>query len=378
MLAIIQATINDLPRIRSERKEWRRFQFLESETETGEFYDANESARYLILTALQFAATDEDESLVRYLLQQELQLLENDPYQGCGDKVRLASYLLMRWHRLDDFWLYADAKSANFDTACGYDSQFLAIHGPEAATAQLASREHHAGEWLKEVLFDEEGTFRWNAVEMEEWQADLADYFPRHPEAVSIRAWIELAIDLQQLAEAKVLLERFRNETEEIDFYWLVYTQKQLGDLPGTLSTYRQMLAAADTDWDRVSKSHSVADVLYQLGDVQEAWGTIVSCDWMLDQIEGWHEVGLGRSLVETAFKIAAVAPEPTAMEAFRWACHRQSQLETNSQVIFEAAVAAAQKLNQPEQLTFYKAELAKEKASIHSQLEGLEDSAEE
>ncbi|MEW4451610.1 hypothetical protein AB1L30_02890 [Bremerella sp. JC817] len=378
MLAIIQAAIHDLPRIRSDQKEWHRFQYRESKTEAGEFCDANDSARYLILTALQFAATDEDESLVRYLLQQEIQLLENDPYQGYGDKVRLASYLLMRWHRLDDFWLYADAKSANFDTACGYDSQFLAIHGPEAATARLASREHHAGQWLKEVLFDEEGTFRWNASEMEAWQAALADYFPRDPEAVSIRGWIELAIDLQQLAEAKVLLERYRLETEEIDFYWLVFTQKQLGDLPGALSTYRQMLAAADTNWDRVSESHSIADVLFQLGDVQEAWGTITSCDAMLDQIEGWHEVGLGRSLVETAFKIAAVAPDPTAMEAFRWACYRQSQLETNSQVIFEAAVSAAKKLNQPEQLVFYEAELAQEIASVHSPLEGLEDSAEE
>lgn len=372
MLSIIRETINELPLLRGDPEQWNRCGYREfTHPEFGK-QDANASERYRFLIALQYEYLPEDESLVRYLFVQEVLARSNDGFQGFGEALRLASYLLSRWKRAGDFWRYASAKLANFDTYCGYDSQFLFTAGRDAALAEFANTDHELKEQIRGFLFDDEGNCRFDADEIEAWQGRLVAEFPKRPEDEPLMVWIDRAIAFESREEGLLLLDQLEAAGTDESPSTISYLREQLGDLQGALEKRRAMLDLAEDDWDRVFNACSVAELHLKAGQPEEAWATIHQFVDRLTRIKGWNEVGLGRSVVEVAFRVAQTAPPDVARAAFAWACLHEAQLKTSSHLIMSLAAEAATRLEDSAKATHYQAAADAEQRKIDEILEKL------
>lgn len=86
--------------------------------------DANYLNRMRIAYYLLYAGIDDEDTIVR-LFQEELKDRKTNSFQGIGNTLNVLTAILQRYNsngRYDA--LYDEAKSANFDCACGYDKRF--------------------------------------------------------------------------------------------------------------------------------------------------------------------------------------------------------------------------------------------------------------
>lgn len=370
MLSIIHDTISQLQMFRDEPRLWIHCAYSEFVHPEYGKQDANALERYRFLTALQYECSPADESLVRYLFDQEIVARSKDDFQGIGEALRQASYLMSRWRRGSDFWRFAAAKCANFDTYCGYDSQFLFSMGRDAALAEFANSDHELKEEIKQFLFDEEGDCHYSADEIEAWQRHLVNEFPHRPDNEPLMVWIDRAIAFGLRDEGLLLLDRLEvSETDE-SMSSLSYLRERLGDLKGAIKHRRSMLEVASDDWDRVFNASSVAELLVKDERPDEAWMLLRQFDDCLPRIKGWNRVGLGRSAVEVTFRIAKVASSDVARAAFEWACRHESQLETSSLQILTLATEAAVRLEDSAKAKHYQAAADAEQRRIDEMLQ--------
>lgn len=369
MLSVIREAISELPTFRVDSKHWLRCAYHEvTHPEFGR-QDANALERYRFLIALQYEHIPDDEFLVRFLFDQEVIARSNDDFQGCGEALRLASYLLSRWKRGGDFWRFVEAKCANFDTLCGYDAQWLFAVGRDIALVEFHNAEHELKEHIQEYLFDENGDGRYSDEDIDDWETGLIAEFLKRPDEEPLPVWIDRAIMFQAFEEGRALLDHYEASQPDLSLSYLCQTREQLGDLKGAIEKRRAKLDMAQDDWDRVSNACSFAKLLLKDGQADEAWGIILGIDDCLSRIEGWNECGLGRNVVEVAFRIANTASSVVARTAFTFACSRESQLKQSSLQILTLAAEAAAVLSDAVQAKRFQAAAQAEQARIDEML---------
>lgn len=369
MLSIISQTISQLPVLRSDPRQWGRCAYAQFVHPEFGKQDANSLERYRVLIALQYDHQPDDESLVRYLFDQEVIARSTDDFQGFGEALRLASYLLSRWRRGSDLWRFAAAKVANFDTYCGYDAQFLCAAGRDAALAEFANSDHELKETIRDFLFDELCNSRFSSQEIEDWRTGLIHEFPSRPDEEPLRVEIDRAITFGLCDEGLLLLDRFEELGTEKSLSSLSYLREQLGDLKGAIRHRLALLEDSQDDWDRVSNSCSLADLLLKDQRPAEAWATIRDLDTCLARIEGWGEVGLGRSVVAVAFRVAQAASPDIGHVAFEWAYSHEVQLKSSAWQIFNLAHQAALALGDSVRANHYQSAAAAERLRIDQEL---------
>ncbi len=356
MLSIFREAIDQLPMYRADPELWIRCAYSEFVHPEYGKQDANTRERYRRLIALQYDHHPADESLVRYLFDQEVIARSKDDFQGFGDALRLVSYLLSRWRRGSDLWRFAAAKCANFDTYCGYDSQFLFAVGRDAALAEFANSDHELKDEIKQFLFDEQGDCHFSSAEIEDWQRALVEEFSKRPEDEPLMVWIDRAMVFEICDEGLLLLDRLEASETNESLSSLSYLREQLGDLKGAIKHRRAMLDMAQDEWDRASNACCVAKLLLKDGRPDEAWILVRGFDDYLPRIDGWHTVGLGRSIVAVAFQIATTASPDVARMGFEWACRHESQLETSWLHLLRLATEAAIRLDDSVRAKHYQA----------------------
>lgn len=133
----IEEIKNHLDQIKSSRKSWKAFSY--EKDDDGE--DANYLKRYALAIELQYCYTPDDKELIKFLLEQEVLNRRNAPFQGLSISLTLLSYLLATYREPEHVWLFEQAKYANFDTYCGYDSEFIFSAGIEATCDYLENHE---------------------------------------------------------------------------------------------------------------------------------------------------------------------------------------------------------------------------------------------
>lgn len=369
VLSIIRQTISQLPVLRSNPSHWDRCAYAPFVHPEWGKQDANSRERHRFLIALQYERQPDDEALVRYLFDQEVIARSSDDFQGIGEALRLASYLLSQWRRSGDLWRFAAAKCANFDTWCGYASQFLCAAGHAAALAEFASSDHELKETIRELLFDEQGSSRFSSQEIEEWRMGLVDEFPSRPEEEPLNVEIDRAIAFGLRDEGLILLDRFEASGTETSLSSLSSLREQLGDLKGAIRHRLALLESSQDDWDRVSNACSLADLFLQDQRPADAWAAICNLDNCLARIEGWNEVGLGRNVVAVAFRIAQAASPDFRHVAFEWACSHEAKLQSSSWQIFNLAHHAALALGDSARANHYQAAADAERLRIDQEL---------
>ncbi len=369
MLSQIREAIDQLPQLRVHPDQWARCAYQEKIDATYGPQDAHEQARFRVLIALQYGYTDDDEALVEYLFDQELMARKSDGFQGIGEPLELASYLLSRWKRPANLWRFAAAKVANFDTYCGYDSTYLVSAGLEPTFAELASSDHELKESVQSLLFDEQQNCLVTAEELNEWEARMLQEFPRDPQQEPLMTWIERALYLGLHEEGQVLLDQYEATDPDATLSELCYLRDQLGDTDGAITLRTKMLNQETSQAKQVILASRLAELLVKADRYEEAWQLITRFEDALRRSDQWQNIGLGRSYVEYAFQVAKSASPETAQRAFAWACTHEQMLTNKTLLILTLATEAARALGDTERTVYDQAAADAEQARIDAML---------
>lgn len=114
-------------------------------------YDPHEELRAQVLKALQNSLSLKDRSLIRFLLEQEIVCRQNEVETEI-ESIHRCGFLLFLLGQAEDVELLWQAKTATFDTWCGFDIQFLVGAGVSATLTYLHSIEKQWAEDAKAYI----------------------------------------------------------------------------------------------------------------------------------------------------------------------------------------------------------------------------------
>ena len=141
------ALLND---VKNNNVDITEFHYKKAIDAEGYEYDQHGNKRHQLLVGLQFDYQPSDEKLIRQLLLQEITMHRNAPMQGLSSSMQLNAHLLSRYKNKQNVWLFVMAKSANFDTYCGLDYQYLVSAGITATYDYVAK----TSSYLKKAFYD--------------------------------------------------------------------------------------------------------------------------------------------------------------------------------------------------------------------------------
>ena len=119
---MIAAFENELAQYRAGNR--ADYCYQQAHDETYGNTDAHSFSRARLCYALCFYKTvpePEREQIIRALFAEEITANENESFQGISNGLKILTCLLLPYRRPEDDALFARAKQANFDCACGYD-----------------------------------------------------------------------------------------------------------------------------------------------------------------------------------------------------------------------------------------------------------------
>ncbi|KNY26906.1 hypothetical protein [Pseudobacteroides cellulosolvens] len=283
----------NLDKIRGSKDMWKEFEYSDP--------DINYMKRYALAIALQYDNRQEDKELIKFLMENEVESRINDPYQGVGDSLNLISYLLAKFKEVENVWLFDKAKSANFDTALGYNSEFIFSAGVEVTCDYLEKKglteENYLYEYRDELhdLFTE--------GDIEKFLARMKLWFPESIKEESVQTLFRRAVEFEDCTEAERLFGLMEQD-EENDASTLYHCAKDIKNYEKAIYYKRIVLGEADTAWDKVSALESIAEMYLLNGDLLNAFETAKKWDSMLSEFDRWKDTGLGRMLTEIWFDI--------------------------------------------------------------------------
>ncbi|WP_431685784.1 hypothetical protein [Hahella sp. NBU794] len=196
----------DIDIYRHNEKRWSDLAYAEGTSAEGDSYDLNEKPRYAAMLALQYDLKNSDETLVRFLFEQEILARENDDYQGIGEALPLGAYLLASFKRPGDIPLFYDAKFANFDTACGFDREYMYVALGENTESYVLE---HYPDLHEEIIdfFDKGRMESW-------WNRQVLDH-PQKQSDEHLMTLFRRSLYFEDLAAAREFIDEWRRAEPE-------------------------------------------------------------------------------------------------------------------------------------------------------------------
>jgi hypothetical protein len=327
------------------RQELRRMrQSTDAWSELSRGGDADAVRRARVLWALQFDRRPEDLALVRWLAEQEAQTGD------LTEEVKLAGFLLAEFRQPEDVWLQWRIKRANFDTWCGYDSEYLFAAGVRVTAALVGASDHpDRDEVLARTPDSEE--------DLADWRDGKRSWFPADPADEEIVTWMDRADLIGDAALVRELLDSWAagrpRDRDTLDM--LSYRLTELGAFAEAATATRERLAFALGAWDRAVGLKNLAELERLSGDHPAAWAALRDCGVALRDVSGWTGVGLGRSYVEQLFLLAGAAGTDVARPAFTEADRHARTISDLPPVVLEAAIGAAGRLGERAGAEYYR-----------------------
>ena len=251
--AKIDATLmderNSLELLRADPRAWDRVSFAAGQSEERGTYDENEIHRRRILLALQYDRRDTDIELIRHLFTNEVIAAENDSFQGFGDAFTLAALLLASLRDPTDVPLFARAKFANFDTACGFPLEFMFIAGGDETGRILRDSSPAIWDKLSEHFLNSD-----NAPEnLDEWWTSINKDYPNAKQDEDLLSLYERSLAFDEPEEARQYFDQWALEEPESESKrsQLKYEYKRLGDFKSAAVVASSQLKTAVKAWDR-------------------------------------------------------------------------------------------------------------------------------
>lgn len=341
-----------LAALRASRERFREVLYEEVTGAHGATSDAHGLLRFKLMLALQYDSAPEDHDLARAVFEQEVVSHERSTFQGLDDSLRLGAYLLCGYRDPQDVWLLWRAKTANFDTECGFDGEYLVSCGVQDTFGYLAGQTHPDKDDLLEYLggsiegcpFDASGVERW-------WEAQRR-YFPATPEQENPVTLLYRAISFGAIELGRQLLDAWEAAQRIRDVAMLDHLRRRREDLAQpelAIAAQRELLAQKDLSdhWEVTSATRDLAQILLRAEQPASAWVTILSLQDRLTQFDDWKPCGLGRMVVETAIDASLALPAGHADKAtaLNWAKARLQEGCSHSPLILERGMEAAREL---------------------------------
>ncbi|KZE77791.1 hypothetical protein AV545_10105 [Paenibacillus jamilae] len=249
----------------SDHTDFSKVDYLEQHSEEYGKSDANYTNRLKVLLAL-YNREDRDsphyEPIVRRLLVNEIIDRETNSFQGIGDALYYAVFLLQKYEREQDQILFQQAKKANFDTYAGFDpALILETYLFSKDTADLEDCINIASELGEDVYL-----------------------------SLFIDLWIREQTDWnKENLQTLVFHERWRNHAEgEIE---ALKKLAKMEKIEGKSSNY-------------CSTASSLTEKLIETGRWDEAWETMATIIPLITKEKEWFLYGLGRNIISACSHI--------------------------------------------------------------------------
>ncbi len=161
---------------RADKSKWVRLKWKSNEDEDN-YYDLNEAAREKILVALQLDPKEGDEEFLQFLMDQAILNWGNNPFQGFGEDLKTAAFLLARFKNPANTERYLRAKSTNFDTHCGFSYEHILSAGVRESYAAIALLDEETQEAFEDY-FGKEEDCPLSDADIKKWYSFVARDYP--------------------------------------------------------------------------------------------------------------------------------------------------------------------------------------------------------
>ncbi|MGG4213962.1 hypothetical protein [Paenibacillus sp. FSL L8-0638] len=249
----------------SDHADFSKVDYLEQHSEEYGKSDANYTNRLKVLLAM-YNREDRDsphyEPIVRRLLVNEIIDRETNSFQGIGDALHYAVFLLQKYEREQDQILFQQAKKANFDTYAGFDPELI----------------------LETYLFSKD-------------TADLEDCINIASE-LGEDVYLSLFIDLWI---------REQTDWDKENLRTLVYHERWRNHPEGEIEALKklaEMEKIEENSSNYCSTASSLAEKLIETGRWDEAWETMATIIPLITKEKEWFLYGLGRNIITACIHI--------------------------------------------------------------------------
>lgn len=287
---------------------------------------ANAEARAQLLLALQYDHRPDDATLLRLLLDAEAEAHASADMQGLYEELHLAAWLVARLRDPADVFRMWAAKSANFDTGCGFDGEHLVAAGVARTLAALNASDHPARGDILEYLADADGQCRFDEADIAAWHAAKAEWFPASEADETPLTLLERALRFAPDQAAPWLDLWLAGEPPgERTLSSLCHYALQLGDFERAIAAARELVAGAGDD-GRVAALERLSGVLIAAGRLDEAGAALAQAATIAATRarSAWQQ----RSSLERWLDLAeAAAPDAAALALGRGALARADAL---------------------------------------------------
>jgi hypothetical protein len=341
-----------LDEMRRDRNRWPELAYCPVRRPERRVEDRHYRKRFGVLACLQYDLREDDEDLVRYLFEQDVQEQKNS--WGGSKALNLGAYVLAAFRRPGDIPLFWQAKLANFDTFCGFDPRYLVWLQPDGIL-EPPSDHPSASDVVKTVA----EMIAYHAQELAVWWKEQQRKFPSREADEDPLTLAERALILGQHDEGRRWLDAWERQAPPSDrtLSTLLHFRSAMGQHEEALAVAEQRLALAAGDpWKEVSARQQLAEYTLKAGHLRRAWEAIGACWRAIAGNAKWREMGIERMIIELMFGLSLAAAdedEPLARVAFLSARERFADSKMPL-VMLRKAGAAAQRLGMAETASHY------------------------
>ncbi len=350
---------------RATRERWHRFSPAIVEHPERGRTDEHSLDRRELAWAREHDAQPSDGDLLRFALAAEVEWREQDPWQGIGETLEILAWLVARERCVEDVWVLARAKRANFDTACGFDREHLFAAGVRRTIDYVIGSDRPDRDDVLDELEDDDGAPWFDEADIDAWHARRASSFA--PDPAALEPWFSRALTVGDRAWARALLDRWsRGQARDASFLSaLAYRLEDLEDFCAAADVRTERTALLTDAFDRASELCNVARAERRAGRADRALDVLRRLAEEHARHASWRELGLGRIFVDECFR-TAIAVEPSlALAAFRLGDAQAESTPTLPLVTLEAARDAARRAGASDRERQYEARRAAERARI-------------
>jgi hypothetical protein len=341
-----------LDAVRKNPREWQQFAFQPKRNLVGLVRDVNALKRYRLLIAIQHNLTKGDENLLVFLFRQEVDMHAELPQYGLQSSLKLNAYLLSIFGDPKNLPLFIGAKTANFDTHCGFDREFLVCLTLKITYKQVKKLSKGWQDKFFQYFDTNMQHAKLSPKQWENWRAAKDKEYIIGLNNKTLEQEIYLAEQLQEKSiHSEKINEWIHQQTEwtEENLNILAAYERCRKNEKGEIEAIEKLIAFKTTDWDKALQFHSLAELYLMSKSPDAAWQKLKEGAVFLEKVQDWEQINLGCFYVERSLDIILQkidVKERVNQEAYAWMIDKVDKIENPSPNLLVKIVKVAQLWN--------------------------------
>ena len=369
-----------LETVRKNPKELQQFAYQPKRNLGGVVRDVNALKRYQLLIAIQHDLMKGDDNLLVFLFRQEVDMHTELPQVGLQPSLKLNAYLLSIFGDLKNLPLFIAAKTANFDTHCGFDREFLVCLSLQSTYKQIKKLSKGWQDKFFEFFdtnrintnFSQKQWGDWRVIKDKEYLLGLRNK--------TLEREIYFAEQLQETEiHAQKITEWISQQTQWTaeNLITLAAYEKSRGNVQGQIDAIEKGITFKATDWDKAVEFYMLSELCLSIKSPDAAWQKIKEGAVFLESVHDWAQVNLGRFFVEHSLDIILQkndVKDAVSQEAYAWMMDKVDKIKNPHLNLLEKIVKVAQLWNNTTLQARYETIFEEEKEELRQSPEKVED----